>query len=82
MKTPKLPSISIPLHRHRNRLKMHRRITLQRIRQKNHPRAGSQNRKPLLNLLLDRIKHPKLPQKLSLHRTFAAGKNQPVIRLV
>ena len=82
VKTPQLPSISIPLHRHRNRLKMHHRIPLQRIRQKNHPRTGSQNRKPLLNLLPDRIKHPKLPSKLPLYRTFAAGKNQPVIRLV
>ena len=58
VKTPQLPSISIPLHRHRNRLKMHHRIPLQRIRQKNHPRTGSQNRKPILNLLPDRIKHP------------------------
>ena len=78
MKTPKLPSIGISEHRNRQRTKIHVVIVGQLLCQQNKTGTGTEDRHAALDFFFQRIKHVKLPQKLSLDRALATRKHKTV----
>ena len=78
METSQLSSVGIATHRNRKCAKIHMSIIGELICQKDESGTGTEDRHATLDFFFQRIKHVKLPQKLSLDRALATRKHKTV----